>query len=365
MQKKFISSIWNFDTTESSTYLTHGAFRWYGKLVPQLVARVLDLYTTKGDNVIANFSGSGTILLESLIRGLNCTATDINDLALLISRVKTQYFTIDNLDDVLQRLITNAKAQENLVTINHLYEPQKWYNASDAHKLVSLKERIANDFDGNQRDFFLGALMSVVRDCSNIDSRCVNHIVVNKTKSTREVYSSFTDSARELYKSIQELSDFNFQESKFSLIKQSADDMSYAQNNSIDLVFSHPPYLNAVNYYNIYRLCTDLLGSEYETIRKVDFSSKKLGTYLGFMKKSFEESFRVLKPGKRCVVVIGDIRYLGNLITLQVDFINILRSIGFDIEDTFIWELNKKAGMSLARRGNYIDHNYIIVAKKG
>ena len=140
--------------------------------------------------------------------------------------------------------------------------------------------------------------------------------------------------------------------------------MSYAKDNSVDLVFSHPPYLNAVNYYNIYRLSTDLLNLTYENIRSKDFSAKKLDNFLTFMKKSFQESYRVLKPGKRCVVVIGDTRYKGNLITLQVEFVNLLKEVGFSIEDMFIWELNKKAGMNVARRGNFIDHNFIIVAKK-
>ena len=57
-------------------------------------------------------------------------------------------------------------------------------------------------------------------------------------------------------------------------------------------------------------------------------------------------------------------RYKGNLITLQVEFVNLLKEVGFSIEDMFIWELNKKAGMNVARRGNFIDHNFIIVAKK-
>ena len=87
--KQFISTIWNFNTSEDSTYLTHGIYRWYGKLVPQLVSKALDQYVEQGDSIIANFSGSGTIALESMIRNINCTGTDINPLAVLISKVKT------------------------------------------------------------------------------------------------------------------------------------------------------------------------------------------------------------------------------------------------------------------------------------
>ena len=35
--KNFVSSILQYDASEDTTYLTHGIFRWYGKLVPSLV----------------------------------------------------------------------------------------------------------------------------------------------------------------------------------------------------------------------------------------------------------------------------------------------------------------------------------------
>lgn len=363
-KNSFISSLWNFDCAENSLYLTHGIFRWYGKLVPQLVSKVLDLYTEKDDNIIANFSGSGTIALESMVKGINCTGTDINPLALLIAKIKTTYIYIENIDDYISNLINQAMSIENTVTVNHLYQPEKWYNDNDSYKLVALKTVIEKIENQDIQDFFMGVLMNIVRDCSNIDSRCVNHIVVDTKKATKSVFASFKESAISMYSCIQEIESVKDNKEKIKFIQHSADDMSYAEDNSIDLVFSHPPYLNAVNYYNIYRLCTDLLDLKYEDIRSKDFSAKKLEHFLMFMKKSFEESYRVLKPGKRCVVVIGDTRFKGNIVTLQVDFVNLLKSVGFVIEDMFIWELNKKAGMNVARHGNFIDHNFVIVAKK-
>lgn len=363
-KNNFISSLWNFDCAENSLYLTHGIFRWYGKLVPQLVSKVLDLYTEKDDTIIANFSGSGTIALEAMTREINCIGTDINPLALLISKIKTKYIFIENLDDYITNLINKAISIENSVSVEHLYQPEKWYNNNDSYKLVALKTVIKKVENQDIQDFFMGVLMNIVRDCSNIDSRCVNHIVVDKAKVTKDVYNSFRESAISMYNCIQEIESVKNNNEKIRFLQHSADDMSYAEDNSIDLVFSHPPYLNAVNYYNIYRLCTDLLDLKYEDIRSKDFSAKKLDTFLMFMERSFEESYRVLKPGKRCVVVIGDTRYKGNLVTLQVDFVDLLKSVGFAIEDMFIWELNKKAGMNVARHGNFIDHNFVIVAKK-
>ena len=361
--KQLISTIWNFDTSEDSSYLTHGVYRWYGKLVPQLVAKTLDQYAEPGDTIIANFSGSGTIALESMIRNINCIGTDINPLAILISKVKTKKIHIKDINNYLERIINEAKKEEEKCDISHLYQPEKWYNGDDAKKLVALKKIIDETIDEDIKNYLLVALASITRDCSNIGSRCVNHIVVDKKKKTKKVYDSFMTSALSIYNCIQELNNYK-STSKVSFIKQSADDMSYAKDESIDLVFSHPPYLNAVNYYNIYRLSTDLLELNYDEIRSEDFSAKKLNIFLDFMEKTFRESYRVLKKGKRCIVVIGDTRFHGNLITLGVDFVNLLKKVGFEIEDIHIWEQNRKAGMNVARRGNFIDHNYVIVAKK-
>ena len=253
--KQLISTIWNFNTSEDSTYLTHGIYRWYGKLVPQLVAKTLDQYTEPGNSIIANFSGSGTIALEAMIRNINCIGTDINPLAILISKVKTTKIMINDINSLIDEIILEAKDKEKNISISHLYQPEKWYNEKDAQKLVALKKIIDKTDDVNIKNYLLVTLANITRDCSNIDSRCVNHIVVDKNKKTKDVYESFRASALNIYNSIQELNKYK-SSSKISFIKHSADDMSYAKDESIDLVFSHPPYLNAVNYYNIYRLST-------------------------------------------------------------------------------------------------------------
>ena len=359
----FISSLWNFPTNESSGYLTHGLYRWYGKLVPQLVAKVLDLYTQPNDSIIANFSGSGTIALEAMLRNVNCIGTDINPLALLLAKVKTTKLHIDSVNLLIKQTLDEAKKIENIVSVAHLYQPEKWYSGRNAYKLVALKKTIDKIKNKDIQDFLYIALAAITRECSNMDSRCVNHIVLDKNSKGKDVYSTFESTVINSYENIQKLNDIQTN-SQISFLKHTASDMGYAADNSIDLVFSHPPYLNAVNYYNIYRLSTDLLEMKYDEIRDDDFSAKKLDIFLKFMKKSFAESYRVLKKNKRCVVVIGDTRYKGNLITLQVDFVNLLKECGFEIEDMFIWEMNKKAGMNVARRGNFIDHNFVIVAKK-
>lgn len=365
MDKKFRSSILEYNSSDETNYLTHGIFRWYGKLVPLLVKDVLDLYTCEGDTVVANFNGSGTIAVESMIRNLNVIGTDINPLAILVSKVKTTKLPDFDIEVEVQRLIELSK--EIVVTpedVNNLYEPDKWYSGDTIETLLKLKKAILKKFENSSvKDFFTVCLLSIVRECSNIDSRCVNHIVVDKNRAIPDVYLKFKKECIANYNSIKLLDNYN-NTGNIDFLLSDCRNITKIENESVDLVFSHPPYLNAINYYNIHRLSTDLLGCDYTEIRNSDFSSKNHETFLKFMEDCYLEGMRILKPGKRMVVVIGDVRYKGNIIPLGVETVNSLRKVGFDIEDIFIWVLKQKAGMSVARRGNHIDHNFVIVAKK-
>src|SRR5436309_11807726 len=85
---KFISSVWDFAqaTIDDTGYATHDFFRWYGKLVPQLVRRIIELYTEPGDRILANFAGSGTVLVEADLLGRHVVGMDSNPLATLVCR---------------------------------------------------------------------------------------------------------------------------------------------------------------------------------------------------------------------------------------------------------------------------------------
>src|SRR3989338_2891055 len=91
MKNNFISSIWDFSdvSIKETNYATHDFLRWYGKLVPQLVARLLDSYSNFGDLGLANFSGSGTVPLEANILKRDSIGIDSNPLSILLSTVKT------------------------------------------------------------------------------------------------------------------------------------------------------------------------------------------------------------------------------------------------------------------------------------
>ena len=75
-------------------YLTHGIHAYKGKFYPQLAKSLLNLANVKhGDLVLDPFCGSGTVLLESQLNGVESVGCDLNPLAVLVSRAKTAVAT--------------------------------------------------------------------------------------------------------------------------------------------------------------------------------------------------------------------------------------------------------------------------------
>ena len=363
MKNKFISSIWDFSQLDLSqtNYITHDFLRWYGKLVPQLVSRLLKIYSEEGDTVLANFAGSGTVLVEANLLKRDVIGIDSSPLSNLLCKVKTTPI-IPETATMIQKLEEKFKViHKNDFPMDAV--DKKWFWEESFQELNLIKETIEEVKNENQRDFFLLALASIVRKASLIDSRCVNHIVVDKNKPKIDVLEEFRTQISEMEQSMEAYLKLRT-DSSIIIEKGDARDLSSIKEESIDFIISHPPYLGYINYSNIYKLSNKILGYEYKDVKKGDISTGSLNKYMEAMKKCFDEMRRVIKPDKYVSVIIGDNRVDGEIVPTFSYFIDYAKTLGFKLVDIFIWILSRKAGMGVKRRGNHIDHNYILIFKK-
>ncbi len=141
--------------------------------------------------------------------------------------------------------------------------------------------------------------------------------------------------------------------SKIYLKNGSATDLCFIKDAGIDFICTHPPYANIIRYSK------DIEG---------DIS---LLTYDDFLKEmSFvaQESYRVLKKGKMCAVMIGDIRKNGKVVPLGFRVMDCFLKEGFMLKEIIIkeqhncrstdyWERQKNNFLLLA-------HEYIFVFQK-
>jgi hypothetical protein len=123
-------------------------------------------------------------------------------------------------------------------------------------------------------------------------------------------------------------------DSNILLLNQSALDMSDIPSNSVDYVFTDPPYGGAVQYFELSTLwCAWLnqkgsFGLDYNDEITINDSQKKnFEFYHNMLRKAFEEVYRVLKTGKWLTVTFHntDIRIYNSIIKAVV-------LSGFDLE---------------------------------
>lgn len=79
---------WSFRGADTK-YLTHGLHPYPARMIPQISRRLLERYASRGDVILDPFCGSGTVLVEARLHGVNSIGFDINPLACLLASIKS------------------------------------------------------------------------------------------------------------------------------------------------------------------------------------------------------------------------------------------------------------------------------------
>ena len=119
-------------------------------------------------------------------------------------------------------------------------------------------------------------------------------------------------------------------------------------NESIDLICTHPPYANIIHY------------SEGQDIPQ-DLSNYKVKEFLEQMKSVAEESYRVLKPGKFCAILMGDTRSKGHVIPLSFKTMQIFEEAGFKLKEIILKEQHNCRATGYWKT-NSIKYNFLLLA---
>ncbi len=142
---------------------------------------------------------------------------------------------------------------------------------------------------------------------------------------------------------------------KVYLKKGDARNLDFIPDKSVDLICTHPPYANIISY-------SDNIDE--------DLSRLKIPEFLEEMRKVAEESYRVLKEGKFCAVLMGDTRQKGHMIPLAFKVLEVFQKSGFRLKELIIKEQHncKATGYWKTNSIKYnfllIGHEYLFIFKK-
>lgn len=79
------------------------------------------------------------------------------------------------------------------------------------------------------------------------------------------------------------------------------------------------------------------------------------------MTKVADESYRVLKKGKFCAILIGDMRKNGNVIPLSTKVMNVFTDAGFVLKEIIIKEQHNCKATGYWKT-NSIKYNFLLLA---
>ena len=141
--------------------------------------------------------------------------------------------------------------------------------------------------------------------------------------------------------------------SKIFIREGDATRLNFIKDCGIDFICMHPPYANIINYSE------DIKG---------DISLLDVTDFLREMEKVASESYRVLKKGKMCALMMGDIRKQGKVVPLGFRVMECFLQSGFISKEIIIKEQHNCRSTELweKRDNNFLllAHEYIFVFQK-
>jgi len=241
---------WDFSNV-SSRAGGHAFFQYPAMMVPELQGALLDDLIEADPSVSKvydPFMGSGTILLEAGVRGLEFHGTDINPLAVLLCQVKAEPPSQAVAAEAGEKVLENAKGDSMSLLYNFTHR-DKWFTPAVIAQLSKLRRAIQMIEPIAIRRYLWICLAETVRLVSNSRiSTFKLHMYDSTTLASRspnafKVFDAVckANSLRaEEHWAARRSRDFAFIEPV--LLRGDATDAFTAPRSEVDVIMTSPPY---------------------------------------------------------------------------------------------------------------------------
>lgn len=307
---------WDFPERRAHSGI-EGLHPYPAKFVAELPGALLDVLSVPPETrVLDPFCGSGTTLVECQRRAIPSVGVDLNPIACLISRVKTQPVPADVVE-VSRTLVYDAKESMD-VPIPKIPNLDHWFMKPVQHAIASLTSAI-NRRSELYRDYFRFALSSIIVRVSNQESD-TRYAAIKKTVTPDDVFFLFYRATIRMFET---LSERRYSISGSEVIEADTLSLSSEQLGKVGLVITSPPYPNAYEYwlyhkYRMWWLGFDPIYVKYKEIgARAHFFRKDHHTGTDFLKQ-MKTVFRLLSdsmiPEGLACFVVGRSRIHGEIV---------------------------------------------------
>lgn len=304
------------DTNKQQQYSTHSIFRYFGKLPPTLVARLLEEYNPNLGRVLELMCGSGTALLEAKLHNMHADGIDINPLSVMISNVKNTPIPSTLLNEALLSFasFTEAPPKESFSyfrpktrNLDNWFTQTAQNECSAIRYFIDIVLQTEDSFSIAIKNFMSVSFAGIVRKVSNASERTGRVFRCNEDCTL----SPFAEMIKRIESNIAAIGTLDPTLPINKAVIGDARTTPFTDD-SYEFVLNHPPYFALYKYSSdVMRFELEWLGFDRKQIasREIEdgFKTTNAGlvdTYISDMRDVLIEARRLVSnSGVVCVVV--------------------------------------------------------------
>lgn len=272
----------------------HGIYPYRGKISALDAEQILS-QMPKGSTVLDPFCGSGTIIYEGLKFGLHTIGIDANPIAVTLTNGKIHIpASFEEVKSEIESLINSAKTLKTFPSPPEY--PKSLFHEESLCEIMRMSV-LYEEMSDYVKACFLGSIALTARGCNHY--KWTSSTVGKNIEPKR--YIPFYDKLR------QKIKKHFLPISNTSIVyyDDSRNIDKIIRKESVDFVFSSPPYFDCLDYTAYYaRIVYEILGYERLQIRARLIQS--FDNYKSDMKIVLDKLYQVLKPGGQVIFVVGD-----------------------------------------------------------
>lgn len=290
--------------------LTHYLFRFPAKFHPPVVHSLIQAYTTLGQTVLDPFCGSGTLLLAAAVEGRHVIGSDVDPVAVFVSRIKVHRFRPTHLKgswEMLRPLLDNSARHadeygfrrfedimpseyEAVLSGERLWTPavpnlMHWFRRYVVVDLARILKCIDSaKIPNTHRAFFRLIFASIIRRSSNADPIPVSGLEVTAHMKSLDSAGRMINPFHLFFRAVERgLSDVKAyweasnSSSQITVLQADAKTLRSRIKKQIDAIITSPPYHNAVDYYRRHQLEMFWLGLTKTQAERLELLPRYIG----------------------------------------------------------------------------------------
>jgi len=348
------------------------------------------------------FVGCGTTVIVAKQGGYGAWGIDILPVAIFVARVKlrsAEDYDLVRLKAGIDRLLASPYHEPSISAPQDVRIIQLAFSEEVLNEILFFKEEILKEEDELVRDFLLLGLLSILEKVS-FTSKDGQFLRLKPDKNIPPVRSTLARQLRLMYR---DLTTIGYQMRLFEkpvkytvpalrsyVLLADARDFTSKIDDYADVIITSPPYLNRYDYSRIYslELCLafvedfaglkairhSLLRSHIESrpaptnevkhpaLLEVlsNLAGKKLNNpripimikgYFEDMNLVLKELYKVCRPGAKIALVVGNVRFEGELIPVDLLLSELASDIGFKVDKIIITRYKGNSSQQMGKYG--------------